>query len=162
MFSVMSVKSVGRDALIRAIEAGEQIPDHLLPVGIHRSSTYKWRAHLMTGGKKFSGPPRDTVRDAVEDRRRLCEETGVEFVLYGKQSHARPDNRPKGWVDAQNIQFAPDSGSGVVRPKPRSQNIPETKAEEKPLSQPLVAPQVAAALVRAEKSLRTLTHPSEL
>ncbi len=40
-------------------------------------------------GHKFSGPPRDTVRDACEDRRKFCEENGVNFVLYGKQTHAK-------------------------------------------------------------------------
>jgi len=44
---------------------------------------------LCTVGLKFSGPPRDNVRDACEDRRRFCEENGVNFVLYGKQTHAK-------------------------------------------------------------------------
>ena len=161
----MSVKSIGRDALVKAIEAGEQIPDHLLPVGIHRSSTYKWRAHLCTGGKKFSGPPRDTVREAVEDRRRLCEETGVEFVLYGKQTHARAENRPPGWSEAQSIQFAPDSGFVTSRVKTRPQTQDgrlEPRAAPKPPSQPIVDPTVAIALLSAEKRLRTALHPSQL
>ena len=68
---------------------GDFIPDHLLPVGIHRCGQAKWRAHLCTVGLKFSGPPRDNVRDACEDRRRFCEENGVNFVLYGKQTHAK-------------------------------------------------------------------------
>jgi len=156
-----SLKSVGKDALVRAIEAGEQIPDHLLPVGIHRSSTYKWRAHLCTGGKKFSGPPRDTVREAVEDRRRLCEETGVEFVLYGKQSHAKAENRPAGWTGASNIQFAPDSGIGPPRPKQRVQ-AEETKSAVPPPSRPLVVPQVAGSLLQGEKRNRTAIHPLEI
>ena len=29
------------------------------------------------------------MRDACEDRRRFCEENGVNFVLYGKQTHAK-------------------------------------------------------------------------
>ena len=105
MSNISAMKAPSREALIAAIEAGESIPDHLLPVGIHRTSPHKWRAHLMTGGRKFSGPPRDSIREAVADRRRLCEETGVEFVLYGKQSHARPEQRPSNWVAAETVAF---------------------------------------------------------
>ena len=105
-------KAPSKEVLIKAIEAGEPIPDHLLPVGIHRTSAYKWRAHLCTGKKKFSGPPRDSIKEAVEDRKRLCEETGVEFVLYGKQSHAKPQNRPAHWAAADHVAFEENAAGG--------------------------------------------------
>ena len=155
------VRGIGKDALLRAIEAGEQIPDHLLPVGIHRSSTYKWRAHLCTGGKKFSGPPRDTVREAVEDRKRLCEETGVGFILYGKQSHAKPQNRPPGWTEAANIQFAPD-GVSIPRQKPKNFVPKKEERRQRLPSAPIVSPETATDLIASEKRTRTISHPLTL
>jgi len=86
---IREVTDKNKHILLEAVFSGEFIPDHLLPVGIHRCGQLKWRAHLCTVGLKFSGPPRDTVRDSCEDRRRFCEENGVNFVLYGKQTHAK-------------------------------------------------------------------------
>ncbi len=86
---IREVTDKNKHILLEAVFNGDFIPDHLLPVGIHRCGQTKWRAHLCTVGHKFSGPPRDNVRDACEDRRRFCEENGVNFVLYGKQTHAK-------------------------------------------------------------------------
>ena len=86
---IREVTDKNKHILLEAIFNGDFIPDHLLPVGIHRCGQQRWRAHLCTVGHKFSGPPRDTVRDACEDRRKFCEENGVNFVLYGKQTHAK-------------------------------------------------------------------------
>ena len=86
---IREVTDKNKHILLEAVFNGDFIPDHLLPVGIHRCGQAKWRAHLCTVGLKFSGPPRDNVRDACEDRRRFCEENGVNFVLYGKQTHAK-------------------------------------------------------------------------
>jgi hypothetical protein len=86
---IREVTDKNKHILLEAVFNGDFIPDHLLPVGIHRCGQIKWRAHLCTVGHKFSGPPRDNVRDACEDRRRFCEENGVNFVLYGKQTHAK-------------------------------------------------------------------------
>lgn len=86
---IREVTDKNKHILLEGIFNGDFIPDHLLPVGIHRCGQQRWRAHLCTVGHKFSGPPRDTVRDACEDRRKFCEENGVNFVLYGKQTHAK-------------------------------------------------------------------------
>ena len=86
---IREVTDKNKHIVLEAIFNGDFIPDHLLPVGIHRCGQQRWRAHLCTVGLKFSGPPRDNVRDACEDRRKFCEENGVNFVLYGKQTHAK-------------------------------------------------------------------------
>lgn len=86
---IREVTDKNKHILLEAIFNGDFIPDHLLPVGIHRCGQQRWRAHLCTVGLKFSGPPRENVREACDDRRKFCEENGVNFVLYGKQTHAK-------------------------------------------------------------------------
>ncbi len=94
-----SAHTATREQLLRAIETGEHLPDQFLPIGIHRVSATRYRALLCTGGHKFKGPNRDTIREALEDRRKLCEQTGVDFVIYGKQTHVKGE-RPVGWQNA--------------------------------------------------------------
>lgn len=118
---IREVTDKNKHIVLEAIFNADFIPDHLLPVGIHRCGQQRWRAHLCTVGLKFSGPPRDNVREACEDRRKFCEENGVNFVLYGKQTHAKgpigsrsitPSTFPRLSDFVSSMSRASASGSG--------------------------------------------------
>ena len=104
-----NARSATPDQILRAIEAGEHLPDEHLPIGIHRISATRYQAQLCTGGHKFKGPGRESIKEALDDRRKLCEQTGVDFVLFGKQTQAKGE-RPEGW---QNAAVHEDGTLGV-------------------------------------------------
>ena len=129
-------RSATREQLLRAIEGGEHLPDQFLPIGIHRISTTRYRALLCTGGHKFKGPGRELIKEALEDRRKLCEQTGVDFVIYGKQTHVKGE-RPVGW---QNAAVYEDGTTSV--PVVPGRTVPKELSEVRSFRAAPVRPQV--------------------